>query len=65
MTLSREDSGLADFLINRGVRNPIFGNRLHWYLMIELENKLTKDTYGRVAYKFMQKIMEVNIARIF
>ncbi|KAF9520869.1 hypothetical protein BS47DRAFT_1370322 [Hydnum rufescens UP504] len=57
--LSNEDSGLADFLVSRGVRNPILGNRFHWYLMIELENKLSAKIYGRVAYKFMTKIMEL------
>ena len=59
-----EDSGLADFLVGRGVRNPILGNRLHWYLMVELEDKLNAKTYGRVAYKFMTKIMEVNMAAL-
>ena len=54
-----EDSGLADFLINRSVNNLILGNRFHWYLMVELENKETAKTYGRVSYKFMTRLMEV------
>ncbi len=54
-----EDSGLADFLISRSVNNPILGNRFHWYLMVELENKETAKTYGRVSYKFMTRLMEV------
>lgn len=59
--ISYEDSGLADFLILRGVQNPILGNRLYWYLMVEvaLEDKVMAKMYGRVVFKFMNKILEV------
>jgi len=59
--ISYEDSGLTDFLITRGVQNPILGNRLYWYLMVEvaLEDKVTAKMYGRVVFKFMNKILEV------
>lgn len=59
--LQNQDSGLADFLVSRGVQNQILGNRLHWYLMVELENKSTVKTYGRVSYKYMTKLMEVTV----
>ncbi|KZT73494.1 putative atypical/PIKK/PI3K protein kinase [Daedalea quercina L-15889] len=58
--ISYDDSGLADFLIYRGVRNPILGNRFHWYLMVEvaIEDRVIKKMYGRVVYNYMQKIVE-------
>ncbi|KAF8968035.1 kinase-like domain-containing protein [Flammula alnicola] len=59
--ISYDDSGLSDFLIIRGVANPILGNRLYWYLMVEvaLEDRLMAKMYGRVVYKYMNKILEV------
>ncbi|KAI9066092.1 atypical/PIKK/PI3K protein kinase [Trametes sanguinea] len=59
--VSYDDSGLADFLISRAVRNPILGNRFYWYLMVEvaMEDKLMAKMYGRVVFKFM-KILEDN-----
>ncbi|KAI0663723.1 atypical/PIKK/PI3K protein kinase [Cubamyces menziesii] len=59
--VSYDDSGLADFLISRAVRNPILGNRFHWYLMVEvaMEDKVMAKMYGRVVFKFM-KILEDN-----
>ncbi|KAF9453475.1 atypical/PIKK/PI3K protein kinase [Macrolepiota fuliginosa MF-IS2] len=58
--ISYEDSGLTDFLIARGVQNLILGNRLYWYLMVEvaLEDKVMAKMYGRVVFKFMNKILE-------
>ncbi|TFK83452.1 atypical/PIKK/PI3K protein kinase [Polyporus arcularius HHB13444] len=59
--VSNDDSGLADFLISRAVRNPILGNRFYWYLMVEvaMEDKVMAKMYGRVVFKFM-KILEDN-----
>jgi phosphatidylinositol 3-kinase len=59
--ISYDDSGLADFLIARGVKNAILGNRLYWYLMVEvaLEDRVMAKMYGRVVFKFMNKILEV------
>ncbi|KAF9484364.1 phosphatidylinositol 3-kinase [Pholiota conissans] len=59
--ISYDDSGLSDFLISRGVKNPILGNRLYWYLMVEvgLEDKIMAKMYGRVVFKYMNKILEV------
>ncbi|KAL5485774.1 VPS34 [Sanghuangporus weigelae] len=56
--ISQEDSGLADFLIDRSVRNPVLGNRFHWYLMVEvaLEDKQVAKVYGKVWYKYMEKL---------
>ncbi|KAG6809881.1 hypothetical protein H0H92_014299 [Tricholoma furcatifolium] len=59
--ISYDDSGLGDFLIARGVTNQVLGNRLYWYLMVEvgLEDRVMAKMYGRVVFKFMNKIMEV------
>ncbi|KAJ2914075.1 hypothetical protein MD484_g6343, partial [Candolleomyces efflorescens] len=58
--ISYDDSGLTDFLIARGVKNAILGNRLYWYLMVEvaLEDRVMAKMYGRVVFKFMNKILE-------
>ncbi|KAJ8078600.1 Phosphatidylinositol (PI) 3-kinase [Marasmius tenuissimus] len=59
--ISVDDSGLADFLIERGVQNRVLGNRLYWYLIVEVEleeDKVVSKMYGRVVFKFMQKILE-------
>lgn len=61
--ISQDDSGLADFLIDRAVQNPVLGNRFHWYLMVEvaLEDKAVAKVYGKVWYRFMEKIKKVRI----
>ncbi|KAF8220972.1 atypical/PIKK/PI3K protein kinase [Tricholoma matsutake] len=58
--ISYDDSGLTDFLIVRGVANQVLGNRLYWYLMVEvaLEDRVMAKMYGRVVFKFMNKILE-------
>ena len=59
--ISYDDSGLTDFLIARGVQNSVLGNRLYWYLMVEvaLEDKVMAKMYGRVVFKFLNKLLEV------
>ena len=52
-------NGDADFLMNRSVNNLILGiNFTGTYLM---ENKETAKTYGRVSYKFMRRVMQINM----
>jgi hypothetical protein len=60
-TVTAEDSGLADFLIDRSVRNPVLGNRFHWYLMVEvaLEDKTSAKVFGKVWFKFMERLKRV------
>ena len=64
--VSYDDSGLSDFLIARAVRNQVLGNRFHWYLMVEvaLEDKQVAKVYGKVWYKFMEKIKKVMLELI-
>ncbi|KAL0954695.1 hypothetical protein HGRIS_003644 [Hohenbuehelia grisea] len=58
--ISYDDSGLAEFLIARGVKNSVLGNRLYWYLMVELglEDRVMAKMYGRVVFKFLNKVVE-------
>ncbi|RUP49834.1 phosphatidylinositol 3-kinase [Jimgerdemannia flammicorona] len=64
------DSPLAQFLIERAVRNPVLGNYFHWYLMVECTdptpvNMYGKDLmigrkmYGKVAFDFMKAMEEI------
>lgn len=52
-------------MIDRSVRNRILGDRFHWYLMVEvaLEDKLVAKVYGKVWYKFMEKVKKVSLNR--
>lgn len=58
--ISYDDSGLADFLIKRSVQNPILGNRFHWYLMVEVQDKMMSKMYGRIEFRFMTALVEVS-----
>ncbi|KAF8604233.1 phosphatidylinositol 3-kinase [Ceratobasidium sp. AG-I] len=51
-----KDSGLADFLIERGVANAVLGNRLYWYLMVEVKDRMVGKMYAKVAFKFMERL---------
>ncbi|OLL26589.1 Phosphatidylinositol 3-kinase vps34 [Neolecta irregularis DAH-3] len=52
------DSTLANFLVTRAIDNEVLGNNLHWYLMVECENKLEGKPFAKVAYTFMKLLME-------
>ncbi|ELU40724.1 atypical/PIKK/PI3K protein kinase [Rhizoctonia solani AG-1 IA] len=52
-------SGLADFLVERGAAHPVLGNRLNWYLMVEMEDKMVKKMYAKVAFEFQRQLNEV------
>lgn len=56
-TPTEPDSGLADFLIDRGAANTIFGTSLFWYLMIEVvDSSPISKMYAKVADGFMRKL---------
>nr|KAJ3421241.1 Phosphatidylinositol (PI) 3-kinase [Polyrhizophydium stewartii] len=59
------DSPLVEFLIDRGIRNQVLGNYLHWYLMVECENKIVGKTYAKVAFQFMTAMIEAEKASMF
>lgn len=51
---------MADFLISRAVQNPVLGTALHWYLMVETEDRVVGKMFARVAFQFQTKLMEVS-----
>ncbi|GAA95268.1 uncharacterized protein L969DRAFT_92472 [Mixia osmundae IAM 14324] len=51
-------TSLEDFLIERGVKNLVLGNKLHWYLMVECADRLTGKLYGKVVWRFMTRMLE-------
>ncbi|SPO21038.1 related to phosphatidylinositol 3-kinase [Ustilago trichophora] len=54
---SDEDgSGLADFLIRRGLSNPLLGNNLYWYLEVECEDPKTGSLFRAVKRRFMDRL---------
>ena len=60
---SYDDSGLADLLLTRAVKNRVLGNRLYWYLTVEvsLEDPLMAKMYGRILFKFLQHLQKVQV----
>ncbi|KAJ1919486.1 Phosphatidylinositol (PI) 3-kinase [Mycoemilia scoparia] len=52
-------SKLAQFLIDRSLKNECLGNYFHWYLMIECEDRVMGKMYGKVAFQYMQSMMEI------
>ncbi|KAJ3348201.1 Phosphatidylinositol (PI) 3-kinase [Kappamyces sp. JEL0680] len=56
----RQDSSLVHFLIERGISNPILGNLLYWYLMVETEDKVYGKTFGKVVYRFLKVLVETS-----
>ncbi len=59
------DSSLAGFLISRATKNLMLGNYLHWYLMVECDDRSPdqmKDyhiLFAKVAYDFMAELTKI------
>ena len=62
---SIQDSSLARFLISRATRSFSLGNYLHWYLMVECDDrspdqsKEHRKLFAKVDYDFMTELMEI------
>ena len=60
-----QDSSLARFLITRATNNMMLGNFLHWYLMVECDDrspdqiKEHRKLFAKVEYDFMAELMKV------
>jgi phosphatidylinositol 3-kinase len=58
-----QDSSLARFLITRAADNFILGNYLHWYLMVECDDRTpqqdseSRKLFAKVEYDFMTELM--------
>ncbi|KAI8918613.1 kinase-like domain-containing protein [Powellomyces hirtus] len=57
--VSLHSSPLAEFLINRAIKNPLLGNSFYWYLMVECEDKHWRAMFAKVAYYFMESMVQV------
>ncbi|KAL9113506.1 MAG: hypothetical protein Q9187_007607, partial [Circinaria calcarea] len=59
------DSSLANFLISRATSNFMLGNYLHWYLMVECDDrssdqvKENRKLFAKVEFDFMTQLMQV------
>ncbi|CAH1760959.1 5700_t:CDS:10 [Entrophospora sp. SA101] len=58
---SSHESSLAEFLIERAIKNPLLVNNFHWYLMVECEceDKVLFKMYGKVSFQFQTKMTEI------
>ena len=63
--VTSQNSSLASFLISRATKNFMLGNDLHWYLMVECDDrnpdqlKDHRKLFAKVEYDFMTELMEV------
>ncbi|SNX81777.1 related to phosphatidylinositol 3-kinase [Melanopsichium pennsylvanicum] len=51
-----DSSGLAEFLIRRGLANPLLGNDLYWYLEVECEDPKTGTLFKAVKRRFLDRL---------
>ena len=62
---STQDSSLARFLITRATNNLMLGNFLHWYLMVECDDrspdqiKEHRKLFAKVEFDFMTELMQI------
>lgn len=60
-----QNSSLARFLITRATNNLMLGNFLHWYLMVECDDrspdqmKEHRKLFAKVEYDFMSELMQI------
>ena len=60
------DSSLARFLISRATNNLMLGNYLHWYLMVECDDrspdqaKEHRKLFAKVEFDFMTELMQAS-----
>lgn len=61
---STHDSSLARFLITRATKNLMLGNYLHWYLMVECDDRSPdqkdkhRKLFAKVEFDFMAELMQ-------
>lgn len=62
---SSQDSSLARFLISRATKNLMLGNFLHWYLMVECDDrspaqvKEHRKLFAKVEFDFMTELLNL------
>jgi len=57
------DSALAAFLTKRAAANPILGNYLLWYLIVEADEPKWNDMYTKVKNRLIEEIVSVRDVR--
>ena len=61
---STQDSSLAKFLIDRATQSPMLGNFLHWYLIVECDDrspdqrKEYRKLFSKVEFDFMTSLSQ-------
>lgn len=50
---------LEEFLIERSAQNEVLGNCFHWYIAVEMEDKISGKMFEEVAKKFEKRVQEV------
>ena len=61
---STQDSSLAKFLIDRATSSPMLGNFLHWYLIVECDDrspdqrKEYRKLFAKVEFDFMNSLVQ-------
>ncbi|PWZ02567.1 phosphatidylinositol 3-kinase [Testicularia cyperi] len=60
--LEAETSGLAEFLIRRGLANPVLGNNLYWYLVVEIEDPKTGVLFKALKQRFLDQLVALPMA---
>ena len=61
---STQDSSLAKFLIGRATNSPMLSNFLHWYLIVECDDrspdqrKEYRKLFAKVEFDFMNSLMQ-------
>ena len=62
---STQDSSLARFLISRATQSPMLGNYLHWYLIVECDDrspdqrKEDRKLFAKVEFDFMNELTQM------
>ena len=63
---STQASSLARFLIQRATKSEMLGNYLHWYLMVECDDRgpdqqeKHRKLFAKVEYDFMAELMQMS-----
>lgn len=63
---STQDSSLAKFLIQRATKSQMLGNYLHWYLMVECDDRgpdqqeKHRKLFAKVEYDFMAELTQMS-----
>ncbi|KAJ2079831.1 Phosphatidylinositol (PI) 3-kinase [Coemansia sp. RSA 988] len=52
------ESGLAEFLVERALGDKVLGNFLYWFLMVECDDRKTGKAYGKVMFQYVNALSD-------